>query len=214
MQLRSLLALGLTGGLLAACATVPPPPPPTTTFARQDCVATPSLANAVSLTPPKPRREHVVNAAVTAQSPCVQRAAGPTPYVVFALPTDRDDKVLSVGGVLEGVRVFSPEVAVLSADGEVTRTFDRGEYFFRGPVFSMQFTPRENEAYVLVTADGARVGQGYSSIVTGMQTTTVATPAVIFSINSGTEAGQHRTFSYDGTVQVTIFDRDLEEAAN
>lgn len=212
MQLRSLLVLGLTGGLLTACASVAPPPPAATTFARQDCVATPSLAGALSLTPSKPRREHVVNAAVTAQTPCVQHNGKPTPYVVFALPSDHDDKMLSVGGLLEGARVFAPEVTLLDAQGQVTRTFDPSEYFYRGAVYSMQFRPRENEAFVLVTGDTARVGHEYRSIVTGMTTTPVITPVVAFNINSGTEAGQHRTFSYDGTVQVTIYDSDLEEA--
>lgn len=204
-----LASMALAAGL-TACATAAPPPP-VLQFAGQGCAAAPDLSGAISLTPPRERTEHVVSIVVNGQSPCLARANGATPYVLYALPADRGDKTLSVGGLMEQVRVFSPEVALLDAQGQVTRTFAPDEYFYRGPVYSVQFRPRETEAYVLVTSDAARVGVGYRSILTGMQTTTVATPMVIVSINSGTEAGQNRTFSYDGTVQVSVFDSDTEE---
>lgn len=210
MRTPVLASMALAAGL-TACATAAPPPPPLLQYASQGCATAPDLAAAISLTPPRERAEHVVSTVVNGETPCLVREGGATPYIVYALPADRDDKTLSVGGLMEQVRVFSPEVALLDAGGRVTRTFAPDEYFYRGPVYSVQFRPREGEAYVLVTSDAERVGVGYSSIVTGMQTTTVATPMVIVSINSGTEAGQNRTFSYEGTVQVSVFDSDTDE---
>ena len=210
-RLHPLAPVVLMAGM-TACATATPPPPALLQYSGQGCVTAPDLTGAISLTPPRERAEHVVSTVINGQTPCLIRQGRATPYVIYALPSDHDDKTLSVGGLLEGIRVFSPEIALLDAGGQVTRTFAPDEYFYRGPVYSIQFRPRESEAYVLVTSDGARVGEGYRSIVTGMQSTTVATPVVIFSINSGTEAGLNRTFSYDGTVQVSVFDSDTDES--
>jgi hypothetical protein len=92
--------------------------------------------------------------------------------------------------------------------GRVSRTFTPSDYFFRGPVYSVLFRPRAGEAYVLVTADAARVGQRYDSI-------SIGTGSVYFadggSWRYGVDASHSRVFSYEGAVQVIINDSDTKE---
>lgn len=196
---------------LTACATAAPPAPPLLQYARTDCAAGPALTAAISLTPDKPRAVHIVETLVDVQTPCLSRSGRSTPYLVYALPSDHDDKTLIVGGQLEPNRIFSPEVAILDSRGEVTRTFAATDFMYRGPVYSIQFRPRESESFVLVTNEPSRVGQVYNSILTGTQSTAVPAGAVVFMINSGTEAHLSRTFSYDGRVHVLVNDSDTDE---
>jgi hypothetical protein len=97
----------------AGCATPPPVVAATVNFSRTDCAASPNLAAATSLTPPKEKAVHSVTGALDGQALCLTRNGKATPYVVYALPSDHEDKTLTVGAVLEGVRLVSPEVAVL-----------------------------------------------------------------------------------------------------
>jgi hypothetical protein len=113
--------------------------------------------------------------------------------------------------VLEPLRIQSPAVALLDREGRVTRTFSAEDYMYRGSVYSVQFRPRETEAYVLVTTDPARVGQRYDSIVVGVMTTTVSTGYGTSQWRSGTEQAQSRVFSWEGTIQVSVADSDTEE---
>ena len=133
------------------------------------------------------------------------------PYVLYALPSDFGDKTLNVGSTLEAMRIFAPAVEVLDTQGELARTFERREYFYRGPVYSVQFRPRHSEAYLLVTAAPELVGQEYDSIQIGVATTVVPVGMYSAVVNTGTEAKQLRTFSYEGTVRVSINDTDTEE---
>jgi len=112
---------------------------------------------------------------------------------------------------LEAMRIFAPNVEVLDAQGRLMRTFERREFFYRGPVYSVQFRPRQGEAYLLVTAAPELVGQEYDSIQIGVATTVVPVGVYSAVVNTGTEAKQLRTFSYDGTVRVSINDTDTEE---
>ena len=199
-------------GALTACASAGPPPTPALLqYDRTDCATEPALATAISLTPEKPRAAHIVETVIDARTPCLSRPGRSTPYLVYALPQDHDDKTLIVGGHLEPHRIFSPEVALLDAGGKVTRTFAATDFMYRGPVYSVQFRPRETEAYVLVTNEPSRVGQVYDSILTGTQSTPIPAGTVVFMVNSGTEARLSRTFSYDGRVHVLVNDSDTEE---
>lgn len=211
MHIKTILSASVCAGLTAACATLPPPPPPVLDYARQDCDAAPDLANAINLTPAKESHTHRVTAVVTDQTACLQREDGPSPYVVFALPEDRDDKTLIVGGVLEAFRIFSPAISLLDAHGKVSRAFPAEEFLYRGSVYSVQFRPRETEAYILVNVDQNRVGTGYDAINVGTSTTTVSTGYYASNITTGTENHSSRTFSWEGTVLVTVNDSDTEE---
>lgn len=195
----------------AGCATAPPPLPAVLEYARQDCHAAPDVSTAISLTPEKETNGHLVTTVIGPRTHCLTRLGGPTPYVVYALPADLGDKTLAVGGVLEATRILSPEVSVLDARGQVTRTFASPEYFYRGPVYSVQFKPREGDAFVMVTSDPARVGRRYDAINVGTNTTTVYTGFGAANFTTGVEASTSRVFSHEGTVQVIVYDTDTRE---
>lgn len=206
IPLGALAALA-AAALLAGCAT-PTPPPALTTFVRTNCVAAPDLAAAVSLTPEKQKATHTVTTPVTTDTACLSRPGGPTPYVLYALPTDIHDKTLIIGGVLEGARIVPPEVTLLGAQGDVLRTFRASDYFFRGPVYSVQFTPRAGEAFALVMVDPKRVGERYDSVAIGTSTTTTYAAGLSMNWTSGVDTAESRTFSYEGSVQATVFDSE------
>lgn len=205
-KLRAAAALAVAA-TLAGCATAPPPPP-VTAFTRSDCALSADLKAAVSLTPPKEKAAYAVVTPVGAATPCLDRDGVRAPYVVYALPAEHADKTITVGSTLEVGRLLAPDVALLGREGQVVRTFAATEYFFRGPVYSVQFRPRPEEAYVLVTADPKRVGQRYDSIAIGTSTTTVSTGYAVASWTSGVDASHSRTFSYEGAVQVSVYDSD------
>ena len=211
MHIKIILSAAVSAGLTAACATLPPPPPPVLEYARQDCDAAPDLTTAISLTPAKESHTHRVSAVVSDQTACLQRDGGTSPYVVFALPEDRGDKTLIVGGVLEAFRIFAPAITLLDAQGQVSRAFPAEEFLYRGSVYSVQFRPRETEAYLLVDVDQNRVGTGYDAINVGTNTTTISTGYYASNITTGTESHSSRTFSWEGTVLVTVNDSDTDE---
>lgn len=206
---RSVLAVCATAGLTAACAAGSAPPP-VLTYASQNCAAAADLSTAISLTPPREKAVHIVTNPVDSGTPCLARAA-PAPYVLYRLPADQEDKTVTVGSTLEATRIFAPEVAILDGGGAVTRTFARDEFYYRGPHYSVQFRPREGDAYVLVSAAPELVGQRYDSIMIGTTTTSVYTAGGGFSWTSGVDRSQSRTFSYEGAVQVLVNDSDTEE---
>lgn len=212
-RLPTLLALGLAG-VSSACATaIEPPPPAALSWSRSDCAAAPDLSTALSLTPEEERAVYSVNAPVTAASGCLSRDGQPVPYALFALPADHADKTVAAGGTLEALRILSPDVAVLDAEGRVTRTFEPEDYMYRGALFSVQFRPRADERYVLVAAEPSRVGQRYDSITVGVVTTQVYTAYGSANWSSGTDVAQSRTFSYEGTASVLVNDSDTREEA-
>lgn len=212
MRIQTLVSAALGAGLTAACATaVPPPPPAVLAYARQDCDAEPNLADAISLTPAKESQVHRVSTVVTSQTACLKSDGETSPYVVYALPADRGDKTLIVGGVLEAYRIFAPSVTLLDEQGRVTRAFAADEFLYRGPVYSVQFRPRETEAYIVVNVDRDRIGAGYDAINVGTNTTTISTGYYSSNWTTGTETHYSRTFSWEGTVLVTVNDSDTEE---
>lgn len=185
---------------LAACATAPPAA--VTTFAARTCAAEPDLAGAVSLAPKKADETTVVvTTKVDGTTPCLTRNGQSGPYLVYALPAEHLGKVVMVGSVLEAARLLPPSVAVLDGAGKVTRTFPATDLFFRGPVYSVEFQPRAEDAYVLVTTDAARVGQSYTTIAIGTQTNSSG----YVSWTSGVDQKIARTFSYEGSLQATVY---------
>lgn len=207
---------------VCACATVPPPPPAVLTFAGRDCGEALDLAQAQSLTPEKERALYSVTTQIGSATPCIRRDGRDTAYVLYAIPADAGDKTLTVGGYLEPLRILSPLVAILDAQGEILRSFQPGEFLYRGPTYSVLLRPRPGELYVLVTVDESRVGRAYDSIVIGTSTTTAAVPVTSAlaaglvgggTIVSGVEVGLSRTFSYEGAAQVIVHDSDTREEA-
>ncbi len=209
MQIRPCALAGLAGaGLLASCAT-PAPPPAVTAFTRANCVAAPDLAAAISLTPDSKKAVYTVTTPVNADTPCLSQAGGAKPYVLYALPADIQDKSLIIGGLLEMARIVPPAVTLLDRQGAVVRAFEASDYYFRGPVYSVQFVPRAGEAYALVTVDTNRVGQRYDSIAISTSTAaTYVTGGGAVSWTSGVDSSQSRVFSYEGSIQAAVFDGD------
>jgi hypothetical protein len=209
--MRGVVALLAIAPLVSACVTVVEVPPPVLAWERTDCDATPDLTRTVSLTPKKETAVHVVTTPLSAGSPCLAQEDGAGPYVVYALPTDLDDKTLIVGGTLEADRIFSPRIRVLDAEGSDTRTFVESDWFNRGPVYSVQFRPRPGDAYLVVSADPSRVGRTESAIAVGTNTTVIYTGYGASNWTSGSEHHATRVFAYDGSVRVTVNDTDTEE---
>jgi hypothetical protein len=185
---------------LAGCATAPPAA--VTVFAGRTCASAPDLAGAVSLTPNKAETAFVVTTRVDGATPCLTREARSGPYVVYALPADREGKVFTIGSVTEEARLVPPSVSLLDRGGKITRTFAPSDLLFRGPVYSVQVQPRPEDAYVLVTTDSERVGQKYQAIAIG---TSTAYTGYGGSWTSGVDRKVERTFSYEGSFQVTVY---------
>lgn len=204
-------AVAAGGALASACATAVPPSPAVLEYSRAGCPTTPDLSAAISLTPKKETNGHIVTTVIGPESGCLQMGETSSPYALYALPSDIDDKTLSVGGVLEVLRILSPTVSVLGTDGAVRRTFAAEDYFYRGPVYSVQFRPEPGDAYVLVTTNPARVGQRYDSINVGTSTTTVYTGYGTANFTTGHEVNGSRAFSYEGAVQIIVYDSDTRE---
>ncbi|MGQ3040498.1 MAG: hypothetical protein ACT6TH_06865 [Brevundimonas sp.] len=204
-------AVAAGGALASACATAVPPSPAVLEYSRAGCPATPDLSTAISLTPKKETNGHIVTTVIGPESGCLQMGETSSPYALYALPSDIDDKTLSVGGVLEVLRILSPTVSVLGTDGAVRRTFAAEDYFYRGPVYSVQFRPEPGDAYVLVTTNPARVGQRYDSINVGTSTTAVYTGYGTANFTTGHEVNGSRAFSYEGAVQIIVYDSDTRE---
>ena len=210
MFARVSILSGLMAGV-AACASAPPIPAPVLSYANAGCSTTPDLSAPLSMTPDKERAVHLVVAEVDETAACIMRNGAAVPYVLLALPQDYEDKTLIVGSQLDQNRIFAPEVVVLDAQGNQTRTFNRDEYFYRGSIYSVQFRPRQDERYVLVAAAPDMVGKAYDAIQIGISTTAVYTPYGGATFNSGTEAATSRTFAYNGTVKVLVNDADTKE---
>lgn len=205
-----MLRLRLTGAmlapaLLAGCATAVPPPAPVLGYARTDCAAAPDLAGAVSLVPEKPKAVWNVDRPI-GTGPCLGSAGAASPYLVFALPASGTARMIEVGALLEGARIFSPSVVLLDAEGKQTRSFAPDQYMMRTGLYSVQFTPGDAERYALVTVDPARVGQSYDALVTGVSSTYVPLGAYGgTNWRAGHEAMTSRGFSYEGTVRVNLY---------
>lgn len=206
--MRSVLAASLLALSVGACTTAPPPPP-VLSYAKADCHAQPDLASAVSLTPEKKKKAWQVVGSVGGSTPCVNRAGVNGPYVVFALPPAGSARMVELGAVEEAGRLFSPSVTLLDANGAVTREFAPDQYMFRTGVLSVQFTPQENERFVLVTADPVRVGTSYDAIRTGTGSTYVPLgPYGGTNWRSGHEAQLSLAYSYEGRIRANLIAPD------
>ena len=220
--MRRLSVLVVAAAALAGCATMPPPPPAVLTFAGKGCTAIPDLTQALSLTPEKERAIHIVTTQVGSATPCLHRDARDTAYLLYDIPTDYEDKTLTVGGYLEPLRILSPQVAVLDGRGETSRSFRADEFMYRGINYSVVLKPRAGERFILVTIDPSRVGQSYDSIVIGVNTSATGAPVASAlaaglvgsgQITTGSDVGMSRTFSYEGAVQIAVNDSDTKETA-
>lgn len=201
-------ALAILCGLpLFGCATAPIHPSAVTRYSVATCAPAPELAGAISLTPPEKKKNKKiwsVTKLIDSSADCIDVAGKNAPYVVFEIPAASEQKIFEVGAPLEPVRIFSPQISILNADGFETRNFGPDKYLFRGWVYSVQFQPQAGERYILVRANTDNVGKRYDSIFTGVNATSVYTGYGAATYYTGIDEAQSRVFSYEGNVIATV----------
>lgn len=205
----SLFILALALGGAGACATIPPGA--VTTYAPAACGDV-DLTRAASLTPPRERAVHEVAAQLGGEGPCATFDGAASPYLLFALPQDRDDKTFTVGATVEQARIAAMTVSLLDAEGLSLRTLPQDDFMFRGVGYSVVFRARPDERYILVSANPAQIGTEHESIAIGVQSSVTATPYGVVATNWGTDEAARRVFSYEGGVTVIVNDSDTDEA--
>ncbi len=132
------------------------------------------------------------------------------PYVSFKLPTGMTGRVVSAGSKLDTAVIFAADVSTYDEAGERVRRFQRDDYRRLGQIYGVQFSPRENEAFVVIQADPTLVGEMDSTVETSTyaQNITVAYGAAVSSGTNtvGVQNTFDRTYSFNGEVAViTVF---------
>lgn len=197
---RRIFGLALVTSL-SACTTTPPPAA-VLSYSAIDCRATPDLATAIPLPLAAGKRSgESVRTPVDSSTPCLDINGSRSPYLLFAMPQTAQ-RLVEVGGAIEPARVFPPSVVILDENGTTLRTFAPTQYQNRGDRYSVQFTPREGERYILVTVDQSLVGSSYNAVATGTSTAYIGTGYW----TSGVDYTVSRTRSYHGTVVTTVYD--------
>jgi hypothetical protein len=216
--------------LLAACATAPEPPaPPLLSFEGQDCSSKVDLGEAIMLPDmstkdgAKKMKRMMKNRTImlsdnfNEDSRCVRLATGGTsPYALFEVPSNIQGQVIYAGSMIDSNSMFAANVSLLGADGNVMRQFTPKDFNRVGTRHAVQFSPRANEAYVLIKADPNLLGQKRETLETGVSQQTISV-AYGGLVSSGTNLVGHqkafdRSFSYDGEVGIrVVFPKQEEE---
>ena len=181
---------------LAACAT--PPAEPVTSLGEKTCAAAYDLAAARSLAPPAAEQAFwEVSAPLDAAAACVDGSNG----LVFSL-AGTEGKVVRAGTRAEPKRVVPTRVRLLDAAGRVLREWSGDAVPFRMASHVVAFTPAPGEAYLVVEAQGDRVGGSMERVApTGYMTPS----QIVVPIPAGTYP-----YSHEGEVLVTVGSRRTE----
>lgn len=197
--------------LLAACTTTPPVPPKSAvlTLDGKNCEAQISVDNNLSLTPPKKAIMHEVSTEINIGSKCVETDGQKANYIVYAIPAAPQNHTITIGGSLDVLRTFAPDVSILDMNGKVSRTFAPDQYAYLGHIYGVQFRPGENDRYILVKSDPKLVGVEKSALETRVNVSTgyaagVGGYGTTYNTYTGTEAKKSRVFSHEGLISVTI----------
>ena len=199
--------------VLQACASVPPPPPPSEavlTISNKTCANDPVLKDAVSLTPTDKKSYYEVSTLVDAGKPCLTTNGSSSNYVVYAIPQNGDNHIITVGGVQEPLRTFAPSVSLLDADGKVTRAFADDRFAVLGATLGVQFRPTPKERYILVYSNPALVGKSVSTVETrinsgsGYVAPTRYSYGYSYQTERGVEGKHDRMYSHEGYVSVIV----------
>lgn len=212
MKLSRLLIMAAPIALLQACASTPPAPPPeaVVSIAGKTCTAEPSLKDAISLTPEKPKAYYEVVTAIDSAKPCLTIGTASVNYVVYAIPQHGENHTISVGGVQEAVRTFAPSVVLLDADGKVARVFADDRFAVLGNMLGVQFRPMPKERYILVQSNPNLVGKSVSTLETRIGVTSGYAPATpssygySYQTERGYDSKRNRVFSHEGSVSVVV----------
>lgn len=140
------------------------------------------------------------------------------PYVSFEVPTGMTGRVVSAGSHLDTAVIFAADVSTYDGGGQRVRRFQQNDYRRLGKIYGVQFTPRGNEAFVLIQADPTLVGTTDSTVETSThgQSVTVAYGAAVSSGTNtiGSQRSFDRTYAFNGDVAiVTVFPKQAKEEA-
>jgi hypothetical protein len=219
---KTLLVGAAFAALFAACATTPEPEAePMLSFEGESCSSKIDLANATNLPDINTKdgakklkrmmknRTIVLSDNFDANSPCTKLASGDaSPYAVFEIPKGINGQVIYAGSKLDSNSMFAADVSLLDKGGNVLRRFNAGDFKRIGTRHAVQFSPRADEAYVLIKADTALVGQATETMETSVsqQNVTVAYGGLVSSGTNlvGKQEAFSRSFSYDGEVGIRV----------
>lgn len=213
MKRFKLALAGLPLMMLCACASAPPPAPPSEavlTIANKTCADEPALTDAISLTPSDKKSMSAVSTLVDAAKPCLTKAGVSSNYVVYAIPQNGDNLIVTVGGVQEALRTFAPSVSLLDASGKVTRAFADDRFAVLGETLGVQFRPTPQERYILVYSNAALIGKSISTVETRLSSSSGYAPATAYSAgysyqtSRGVEGKHDRMYSHEGRVNVIV----------
>lgn len=223
---QGLFAGALTAFTLAACQTTTPSivaPSLDYSAKAEQCSSKFDFTNARGLSDEKAlkraikaQRVHLVaNMGVDDIACTLSSTEQALPYASFELPTGMTGRVVSAGSKMDTAVIFAADVSTYDNEGEPVRHFERDEFRRLGKIYGVQFTPRENETYVVIQADPNLVGDIDSTVETSThgQSVTVAYGAAVSSGTNtvGTQRSFDRTYSFNGDVAViTVFPKQEE----
>jgi hypothetical protein len=209
-KLAPSIAITLLAAGVAACATVEqiPPAPPVIELSGKTCDDALRVGAPMRLTPDKPRQWNDVTTAVTAATPCVSLNGEDGYYIVYELPTNGPNHVVTVGGAQEPLRIFAPEVLLLDGSGQVARSFAPEKYMVLGDTFGVQFKPAGTERFLAVRSNALMVGQTRAGVeqrlLAGTGTACGVASCSNYTTYSGAEGLASRTFSHEGIISVRV----------
>ena len=161
-----------TAVLLTACATTKDrePPAPNLSFKVAEAECTPNLdfSNPIKRTDDQKKRNKQLRARqvqlkanmASRTTACLQSSGDKTglPYAAFEIPTDLEGRVVNAGSEMATAVIFAGDVATYDSQGQIVRDFEPEEYRRIGDLLGVQFTPRENEKYVVIQANPNLIG--------------------------------------------------------
>ena len=202
----------LTAALsLAGCASTPPKPPPTAVLeiSEKECHDAVDLSTALPLAPKKPKVWYETAYSFNAETNCLHFQEADVNYMVFELPPNASNHVLTMGGIKKAVRTLAADITLLDENGNIVRTFERHKYMDIGSRFGVQFRPLEGEKYVLVTTRPELVGEEVRAVETNLIVGSgyAAYPnggGASYNTYSGADRLTSRTFSHEGLLSVRL----------
>ena len=200
--------IALLVSALSACQSAPPPPYAVLELSGQPCETSPDRTTAIDLTPEKAKAFFLEVYDVTADTPCLETQDTKGKYLLFALPDEAPNHVISIGGMKQVHRILAASVSILDANGETVRTFPKTAYIHTGGMYGVQFRPRAGESFILIETDAEKVGDkqemNETKLLSHSNTYFTATYSATYNTYSGADTKASRTFSYEGKVGVRV----------
>jgi len=150
-------------------------------------------------------------------TPCLQMVeGGKVPYQLFEIPTGMSGRVVSAGSKLDTEVIFAGDIETFDINGNQVRRFSDSEYRRFGSLYGVQFSPAEDEVYILIIANPDLVGEKDETVETAvsLQQVYMTVGAVTGSGTNtiGTQRRYDRTYSYNGDVTIrTVFPKQEDK---